>query len=115
MKGSFNNYILKQTYRSFFEGVAFKGKPGKLVFEEHPSLTAEDLKGKYVYLILKPKTFYFEIYRVNMPVFNKQAMTLRLRDRIDTQGFLAGPYKLFWQVLEESRITLHCFFACYPC
>jgi hypothetical protein len=102
MKKNFKNYILKTTSTGFFEGVAFKGKPGKLVFEEHPSFTVEDLKEKYVYLILKPKTFYFEIYRLNMPVFNKQAMTLRLRDRIDTQGFLAGPYKLFWQVLEKT-------------
>jgi hypothetical protein len=114
MKESFKNYILKPTYTGFFEGVTFEGKPGKLVFEEYPSLTAEDLKGKYVYLILKPKTFYFEIYRVNMPVFNKQAMTLRLRDRIDTQGFLTGPYKLFWQVLEKADSTYTVFLLAIP-
>jgi hypothetical protein len=114
MKESVKNYILKPTYTGFFEGVAFKGKPGKLVFEEHPFLTAENLKGKYVYLILKPKTFYFEIYRVNMPVFNKQAMTLRLRDRIDTQGFLTGPYKLFWQVLEKTDLIYTVFLLAIP-
>jgi hypothetical protein len=114
MKESFKNYILKPTYTGFFEGVAFKGKPGKLVFEEYPSLTVEDLRGKYVYLILKPKTFYFEIYRVNMPVFNKQAMTLRLRDRIDTQGFLTGPYKLFWQVLEKRESLYTVFLLAIP-
>jgi hypothetical protein len=114
MRESFKNYILKTTSTGFFEGVAFKGKPGKLVFKEHPSLTADDLKGKYVYLILKPKTFYFEIYRVNMPVFNKQAMTLRLRDRIDTQGFLAGPYKLFWQVLEKAESLYTVFLLAIP-
>jgi len=114
MKKNFKNYILKTTSTGFFEGVAFKGKPGKLVFEEHPSFTIEDLKGKYVYLILKPKTFYFEIYRVNMPVFNKQAMTLRLRDRIDTQGFLAGPYKLFWQVLEKTDSIYTVFLLAIP-
>lgn len=114
MKESFKNYILKPTYTGFFEGVTFEGKPGKLVFEEYPSLTIEDLRGKYVYLILKPKTFYFEIYRVNMPVFNKQAMTLRLRDRIDTQGFLSGPYKLFWQVLEKTDSIYTVFLLAIP-
>jgi hypothetical protein len=114
MRESFKNYILKPTSKGFFEGVAFKGKPGKLVFEEYPSFTIEDLKGKYVYLILKPKTFYFEIYRVNIPVFNKQAMTLRLRDRIDTQGFLTGPYKLFWQVLEKTDTLYTVFLLAIP-
>jgi len=29
-------------------------------------------------------------------------MMLRLRDRVETQGYLSGPYKLFWHVLEKA-------------
>ncbi|MCI4454431.1 MAG: hypothetical protein JHC25_05745, partial [Thermodesulfobacterium sp.] len=95
MAKKFKNYIIKPTDTAgYFEAFAFEGKPGKFVSEYYPSLALSDLENKNIYLLLKPKTFYFEIYRVNMPVFNKQAMTLRLRDRIDTQGFLTGPYKL---------------------
>jgi hypothetical protein len=41
-------------------------------------------------------------------------MTLRLRDRIDTQGFLTGPYKLFWQVLEKTDSTYTVFLLAIP-
>jgi len=115
MAKKFQNYIIKPTKTpGYYEGVAFRGKPGKASFEYYPSITLSDLANKNLYLILNSKTFYFEIYRVNVPVFNKQAMTLRLKDRIDTQGFLAGPYKLFWQTLEKSDSIYTVFLLAIP-
>ena len=114
MKKDFKNYILKTTSTGLFEGIGFKSKLGKIVFEEYPSLTADDLKGKYAYLILKPRTFHYEIYKINLPVFNKKIITLRLRERINAQGILDGPYKLFWQVLEKTDTVYTVFLLAIP-
>jgi hypothetical protein len=114
MERNFKHYILKPISTGLFEGVAFKSKVGRLVFKEYSSLTADDLRGKYVYLILKPRIFHFEIYRVNLPVFNKKVLTLKLKDRINAQGLLDGPYKLFWQVLEKTDSLYTIFLFAIP-
>ena len=109
-------YIIKPADSpGYFEGLALKGKPGKhLQYEYYPSLTQNELEGKTIYLILKPRSFYYEIYRVNLPVFNKQAMYLRLKDRIDSQGFLTGPYRLFWQVIDQEDTLYNVYVLAVP-
>jgi hypothetical protein len=108
---SYKNYIIKPTADNAFEGIAFKGGHD---FKEYSSLSLENLKEKHVYLILKPQNFRFEIYQMHMPVFNKQAITLQLKSRIDSQGFLTGPYKLFWKVIEKSDSTYTIFLVALP-
>ena len=99
---SYKNYIVKPTANNIFEGIALKEEHD---FKEYSSLSLDDLKEKYVYLILKPQHFRFEIHQMHLPVFNKQAITLQLKARIDAQGFLSGSYKLFWKVIKKSDST----------
>jgi hypothetical protein len=107
----YKNYIIKPIADNAFEGIAFK-KGGD--FKEYSFLSLENLKEKYVYLILKPQHFRFEIHRVHLPVFNKQAITLQLKNQIDSQVFLTGPYKLFWKVIESSDLTYTIFSVAIP-
>jgi len=108
---SYKNYIIKPIAERSFEGIAFRNKHD---FKEYFSLSLEDIKEKYVYLILKPQHFRFEIHRVHLPVFNKQAITLQLKNQIDSQAFLTGPYKLFWKVIESSDSTYTIFSVAIP-
>jgi hypothetical protein len=107
----YKNYIIKPVAENAFEGIAFKGERD---FKEYSSFSLEDLKGKHVYLILKPQNFRFEVFQMHIPVFKKQAITLQLKFRIDSQGFLTGPYKLFWKVIESLDSTYTIFSVAIP-
>jgi hypothetical protein len=107
----YKNYIIKPITDNTFEGIAFKERHD---FKECTFLSLEDLKEKDVYLILKPQNFRFEIHQMHIPVFKKHAIAMQLKFRVDSQGFLSGPYKLFWKVIERLDSTYTIFLAAIP-
>lgn len=96
-------FIVKPIGKDLFEGLSLEGKPEKIKKIAHyPVLTTEELKGARIYLLLKPHTFFYEVYTFSLPIFNPKVIKLRLRERINTLGYFTKPFEICWKVLERK-------------
>ncbi len=96
-------YIVKPLKEDLFEGLGIEGKlPSPKKLEYFSVLTSEELKGKKVFLILKNPQFFYELYGLNLPVYSDEILKLRLTDRVNTTGYLTGPYYLYWKILKKE-------------
>ncbi len=110
----FKNFILTPIDGEHFEGLGFKKKRDGLEYEYYPSIHVNEVKGANVYLLLTPKNFFMEVYQITLPVYTPEVVSLRLKERIDNQGFLTGPYKIFWHELEKRENFFKFFVLALP-
>lgn len=97
------SFLIKPVGKDLFEGISFEGKPGKVKeVSYHAALTTEELKSSKIYLLLKPRTFFYEIYSLNLPILNPKVIKLRLTERVNTLGYFSKPIDFCWKVLERK-------------
>jgi hypothetical protein len=96
-------FVVKPVREDIFEGLKVEGKPQKpKKMEYFPTLTLEELRKRRVYLLFNFPQFFYEIYSLNLPVYNEEIVRLRLTDRVNTVGYLTQPFSLFWKILKKE-------------
>lgn len=108
----YRNFIIKPISENTYEGIGFIGSKNKIKKSEFfPLLTGEDLKGKKVYLLLKPSYFFYEFYKVSLPTIKKKAVPyhiikLHLQERIKNLGGFSEPFEIFWKI-QNTKENIH--------
>lgn len=99
----YKRFILKPISENTFSAVAFISKKNKIIkYEYIPLITLEEIKNKEVYLILKPSHFFYEVYHLNLPLFQSEIVKLRLQERLNSLGYFNKPVELYWKVLKKE-------------
>ncbi len=94
-------YVIRPVGEKLFEGLLIEGKK-KDKIKYFSALTLEDLHHKKIFLVLTPNQFFYEVYGLELVVFNETILKIKLNERIQNVGFLMGSYEVYWKILKKE-------------